>query len=246
VAGYADLREIVAGRAQLDPALADRALEATVQALAEQAPPAAIADLAAELPAALADPARAASPAEERSLTGFLERVAGLAEIPAGQVHRPVLAVLAALAANLPSPLLRGVLEPLGADYTALLPPPDELGDSTAFLETVRQRTGAGTTAEAEAATGAVLATLAERLSAGQARALAGYLPADLRPALGDARSPARAFDYAEFLAGIATQREPAETRARAVLSTLREATPEPEIQDSLAQLPEPLTHLFR
>jgi uncharacterized protein (DUF2267 family) len=242
---YADLREIVASRAQLDPAPADRALEATVQALAEQAPPAAVAELAKRLPPALAGHSEGQRGAETRTLTGFLERVAALSEMPTDQVHRPVLAVLAALSAGLPSEVIHGVLDPLGDDYTALLPPPHELRDSTAFLETVRQRTGAATSAEAEAATGAVLATLAERLSAGQAQALAGYLPADLRPALGETRSEARPFDYAEFLAGIASQREPAEIRARGVLVTLREVTPEPEIQDALAQLPEPLTHLF-
>jgi uncharacterized protein (DUF2267 family) len=242
---YADLREIVAARAHLDPAAADRALEATVVALAEGIAPEVIATFRQYLPPALANPAGEATHRGARELQPFLQRVAELSELPSEDTSRPVRAVFAALAEALPPGGLHTVLEPLGPEYTNLLPPPQELQDRAVFIETVRDRAGAETSEEAEAATGLVLAALAERLSAGQAHQLAGSLPDQLCPLLENTRSDAAGFDYTEFLARIAEQRQTAETRARAVLSTLRETAPETDIHNALAQLPDPLSRLF-
>jgi uncharacterized protein (DUF2267 family) len=109
------------------------------------------------------------------------------------------------------------------------------------FITTVAQKARLSWEA-AERAAVATLSTLADRLSAGEARDLAAYLPAELRAALAtDDR--AEPFRVDQFLRRVA-QREgiddlqDAERHARAVLTALAREVPPGEWKDMTAELP--------
>jgi uncharacterized protein (DUF2267 family) len=108
------------------------------------------------------------------------------------------------------------------------------------FLTTVQQKAGISRE-RAEGASRATLETLAERLSAGEARDIAAQLPPELAPYL-PARGDAEGFDLDEFLRRVA-EREgvdvpTAADHARAVFAALRRAVDPGEIEDLAAQLP--------
>ena len=105
----------------------------------------------------------------------------------------------------------------------------------------------AGTDADAaRRAIDAVLETLGERLSGGEVDDLVRQLPDEFADALqrGDALSngAARRMSLEEFVRRIADREgvtpDEAHAQARAVFATLREALPEREFDDVLAQLP--------
>ncbi len=108
------------------------------------------------------------------------------------------------------------------------------------FLTIVQRK--AGISGErAEAAARATLETLAERLSAGEARDIAAQLPPELAPYL-PPRGDAEGFDVEEFLRRVAERegvRVPtAEEHARAVFAALRRVVDPDEIEDLAAELP--------
>ncbi|HEY0486032.1 MAG TPA: DUF2267 domain-containing protein [Mycobacteriales bacterium] len=88
----------------------------------------------------------------------------------------------------------------------------------------------------------AVLTTLAERISGGEARQLADVLPESARDPLRSGDEPAHAWDEDEFVRRVAARlhSDPAtaEDAARAVLVTAREAAPG-EFRDVISQLPQ-------
>jgi uncharacterized protein (DUF2267 family) len=96
---------------------------------------------------------------------------------------------------------------------------------------------------QAEPITRATLETLAERISAGQARDLVPRLPEELRGYLRNATEPAEPFGLAEFLERVRTRAgvdlDSATGGTRAVLDTLREAVSAKEYGDLVSQLPE-------
>ncbi|MBM7489588.1 uncharacterized protein (DUF2267 family) [Micromonospora luteifusca] len=109
------------------------------------------------------------------------------------------------------------------------------------FIQSVATRPKMSPTL-AEPITRATLATLAERLSGGQARDLAVQLPEGLR---GDLRKPdeeAEPFELPEFFERVqqraAVEFQTATDGVRAVLDTLRDAVSAKEYEDSIAQLP--------
>jgi uncharacterized protein (DUF2267 family) len=107
------------------------------------------------------------------------------------------------------------------------------------FLTTVQQKAGVSRE-EAELAARATLETLAERLSAGEARDLAAQLPPELAPYLRP-QGDAQGFDVGEFLRR-AAEREgvdvaAAEKHARAVFAALRRSVEPGEIDDMAAEL---------
>jgi uncharacterized protein (DUF2267 family) len=112
--------------------------------------------------------------------------------------------------------------------------------DHEGFITTVRQASGLGRQ-QAERATQATLETLAERITEGEARDLAGELPPELAPHLGR-KGPAERFDIDEFLSRIAERAgvdvEAAERHARAVFAALGRAVSAKELADLEAQLP--------
>jgi uncharacterized protein (DUF2267 family) len=102
--------------------------------------------------------------------------------------------------------------------------------------------------AAAERATQAVLQTLAERLSAGQARDLAEALAPDLAPWLGT-DSGAEPFDAEEFVRRVAKRedvdRKQAERHTRAVLLALSRSVSSEEFDDMVAELPKSFAALL-
>lgn len=112
--------------------------------------------------------------------------------------------------------------------------------DYDSFIHFVEQQAGA-TRGEAEQAVQATLATLAERISAGEADDIARQLPPQLHPFLRDGID-AEPFDLEEFLRRISERegvaRATAEQHARAVFATLGRAVGEKEIADVAAELP--------
>ena len=109
------------------------------------------------------------------------------------------------------------------------------------FIQSVATRPKMSSTL-AEPITRATLATLAERLSGGQARDLAAQLPQELR---GDLRKPdenAEPFELPEFFERVqqraAVDLQTANVGVSAVLDTLRDAVSAKEYEDSVAQLP--------
>jgi uncharacterized protein (DUF2267 family) len=90
--------------------------------------------------------------------------------------------------------------------------------------------------------TRATLATLAERISGGEARDLAARLPAPLQDALLPTTEEAEPFSFEEFVNRVAqrTRRDSivSETAVEAVLATLRDAVTPDEFDDLLSQLP--------
>jgi uncharacterized protein (DUF2267 family) len=109
------------------------------------------------------------------------------------------------------------------------------------FMTTVEQAAGI-TREEAERAVPATLQSLAERITGGEARDIAAFLPRELRPLLTAAREEAEPFDLDEFLRRVAEREgvDPATAaeHARAVFTALGAAVAPGELRDMAAQLP--------
>ncbi len=95
---------------------------------------------------------------------------------------------------------------------------------------------------QAATLTRATLATLADRISGGEAKDLAAQLPAPLQSALVSTQENAQAFSFEEFVARTAeaagTDTDVAERAVDAVFVTLRDAVTPGEFDDVLSQLP--------
>ncbi|WP_200210616.1 DUF2267 domain-containing protein [Micromonospora coerulea] len=121
------------------------------------------------------------------------------------------------------------------------------------FFDKVAARAGVSPEA-AQPLTQATLRTLAERISGGEAAALAGHVANELSPLLVKGTEDPEAFGYDEFLRRIADRAGidggAAERGARAVLQTLHRVVGHREFTNAMAQLPadiralaEPLPH---
>ncbi|MBO0691214.1 MAG: DUF2267 domain-containing protein, partial [Candidatus Dormibacteraeota bacterium] len=131
----------------------------------------------------------------------------------------------------------------------ASAPQPPSVGAPIGYGEFVgRVQTLAGSSWEdAQRLVEATLATLAERITSGEARQLAAYLPSELQLPVEATSSPAEAFDRQEMLRRIHERsgRSLPEADPRPVLRALREAAPDHEIRDVLSQLPDEIKALF-
>jgi uncharacterized protein (DUF2267 family) len=107
------------------------------------------------------------------------------------------------------------------------------------FIALVSERTGLFE-GEAVALTRATLATLAERISGGEARDLAAQLPGPLQDALLPTKEEAEAFSFDEFVRRVAERsgHVTSESDVIAVMATLRDAVTPGEFDDVLSQLP--------
>jgi uncharacterized protein (DUF2267 family) len=132
--------------------------------------------------------------------------------------------------------------------------------DRDQFIELVRRRAGVPAsrrldampvtdTEMAENLTRATLQVLAQRISGGQARDLAGQLPPPLDEWLQPEREKAEPFDLEVFIQRVADRAmvdfDAARAGVRAVFGTLREAVTGEEFEDLLAQLPGEYTALL-
>lgn len=119
--------------------------------------------------------------------------------------------------------------------------------DYEQLITVVAQGAGVGWEA-AERATRATLSTLAERLSAGEARDIAQQLPPQLAPWIGTVGGPDR-FGVDEFLRRVAEREgvDVAETErhARAVFTALGQAVSADELEDMASELPKDFTPLL-
>jgi uncharacterized protein (DUF2267 family) len=116
------------------------------------------------------------------------------------------------------------------------------------FISTVEQVAGIPRE-QAERAVEAVLRTLAERISGGEAADLALYLPKELRPLMASTPEPAEPFGLEEFLRRVAEREgvdeRAAEEHARAVFVALGVAAAPGELRDMAAQLPHDFERLL-
>jgi uncharacterized protein (DUF2267 family) len=119
--------------------------------------------------------------------------------------------------------------------------------DYADFIATVA-RAGSVPPAEAERATRATLSTLAERISAGEAREIAAQLPPPLRELLAGDGDPQK-LSAEEFLQRVQLrERVPiaaAEAHVRAVFAGVRETLSNAELADLASELPRPLEALL-
>jgi uncharacterized protein (DUF2267 family) len=102
---------------------------------------------------------------------------------------------------------------------------------------------------EAERAAAVTLSTLAERLSAGEARDVAGELPPEAQQWLAGANGDAEGFPVDEFLRRVAEREEvdleAAERHARAVFVALTRNLSRQERRDMMAELPKDFGRLL-
>ena len=114
--------------------------------------------------------------------------------------------------------------------------------DYATFTRTTADRAGLPEET-AERIEHAMLRTLADRISGGEAEDLAAQLPAPLQDDLRPPREDAEAFGVDEFVRRVAERgdvgRDEARTGAAAVLTTVREAVTPGEFDDVLSQLPQ-------
>jgi uncharacterized protein (DUF2267 family) len=114
--------------------------------------------------------------------------------------------------------------------------------DYATFTRTTADRAGLPEET-AERIEHAMLRTLADRISGGEAEDLAAQLPAPLQDDLRPPREDAEAFGVGEFVRRVAERgdvgRDEARTGAAAVLTTVREAVTPGEFDDVLSQLPQ-------
>jgi uncharacterized protein (DUF2267 family) len=164
---YPTIRETVERDAGLGSDDADQALRATLATLAERLTPKEASDLAPELPAELQRLLARQGSAEVFAIEEFAVRVAAREGVVVEEAERHVHAVFAALD-------LQQRLAP---------PAPDWTGAQGTFLARVAER-GALDDETARRATEAVLATLGERITAGEADDVARELAPELRRVL--------------------------------------------------------------
>jgi uncharacterized protein (DUF2267 family) len=110
------------------------------------------------------------------------------------------------------------------------------------FVSSVAERAGVDPE-HAEELTRAALATLAERITGGEARDLAAQLPVPLHNPLLSTDEEAEAFSLDEFIRRTAqragTDRDTADIGVAAVMTTLRESVSSGEFDDVMSQLPQ-------
>jgi uncharacterized protein (DUF2267 family) len=236
---------------------AQRATEATLTTLAQRLSSGGARDIAEQLPEELRGHLATNTDAMSMRAAEFVRRVAereGIEDLEAAELH--VHAVFDALQRFVDERELLQMESELSKDFLTLTAPmpkpgrpaapgqPEPLGVEE-FLRRVADH-AATDVATARRVTDAVLETLGERIAHGEVEDLAAELAPEFRVPLqhGDAESHGRSqqMPLDEFLHRIAEREgvspDVAPDHARAVFLTLREALPEQEISDLMAQLP--------
>ena len=234
---------------------AERAARATLETLGERLSWGEARDLAADLPSGVRDwLLEARGDAEPFDAVEFVRRVAEREGTDPDTAARHARATIVALARLERSDEIADLLTELPKDYDPLVremarkvrdPAAPEVLPYDEFIERVEGRGGLDRAA-AERAVAATLETLAERIAGGEVDDLAEQLPEELRKPLlrGKAAGGGRArrISLDEFVGRVADREgvawEDALEHTRAVFATLREAVPEKEWSDVMAQLP--------
>jgi uncharacterized protein (DUF2267 family) len=240
--------QLVGEGAGVDRQVAERALRATLETLAERLAQGEADDLAAELPPEVAAWLHTTTPAEGFDVDEFLRRVADRAGVDLATAERYARASFTALGQAVSAKEFRDMAAELPRDFARLLPrgPHADVSSADEFIRRVAERTGRDTES-ARRATHAVLTALGERIAGGEVRDLMERLPVELHPPLevGDERSngAARKMSLPEFEALVARLEgvSPVEAHrdVRAVLAVLRETVGSDEFSDIASQLPD-------
>jgi uncharacterized protein (DUF2267 family) len=227
---------------------AERAVQATLQTLAERLDRGEARDLAAELPPQIAAWLATAGPAERFDVDEFVARVAAREGTDLATAEAHARAVFVALGQAVSAGELDDMAAQLSSDYRWLLPRGDHVDVTTAeaFWQRVAERAGLDADGARRAAA-AVLETLAERIAGGEIDDLIDRLPIALHAPLkrGRERSGGRAtaMGFEDFVRRVAEREgvEASQARAhtRAVILTLREAIGDEEFFDVTVQLPD-------
>jgi uncharacterized protein (DUF2267 family) len=194
-ANHPELVGLVEREGHLARGDAERALRATLKTLGERLSGGEARDLAEDLPESVAAELLDGERAEPFDIGEFLRRVGEREGVGKDEAREHARAVFAALGFVVRPQELRDMAAQLPKDYAPLVeaamhprvPPPLEppvpthAWSTEKIVERVAERAGIAEDV-ARRATEAILETLAERISAGQARDLAGWLPRDLRP----------------------------------------------------------------
>ncbi|WP_214365890.1 DUF2267 domain-containing protein [Pseudonocardia sp. H11422] len=219
---------------------------AALQTLAERITGGEAEDLAEQLPAELREPLQRPrnAPAEAFGLDEFVRRAGERAGIDEELARRATRSLLLTLRDALTPQEFDDVVSQLPEEYRELL-----RIDHDEFLRRVSARAKVPAD-RAEVFTRAVLQTLAERLSGGEAQDLAEQLPEELREPLQRPRDAhARPIGLGEILRRVGERagidEEAARRATRAVLLTVRDAVPRKAFEHVLAQLPSEITKLL-
>jgi uncharacterized protein (DUF2267 family) len=253
---YENFVATVEREAHTSRAEAERAIQATLHTLGERLTGGEAQHVAAELPAPAATWLHDGKKPERFGLAEFLRRVAEREGVTEEQAKEHAKAVFAALGKALDAKELHDMVSELPKDFGELITAAMEARqeairvdaprlDADEFVRRVAARAGLDFDA-AVLATTAVLEALGYRITKGEAEDIEAFLPRELHPPieLGEAASggAARRLTLDEFLDRIGdlegVRRDDAREHAHAVLVTLREALPEPEVNDLLSQLP--------
>ena len=226
---------------------AERVTHAVLQTLGERIAQGEARDLAEQLPPELSPWIATNTPAAGFDVDEFVRRVAERTNVDSGTAERYTRAVFTALSRAVDAREYDEMAAELSKDYRPLLArgPHVEVVSAEAFLQRVAERTGLDP-AEAQAASEAVLETLAERIAGGEVEDLIARLPLALHDPLkrGEARSggKATAMGVDEFVRRVAEREgadlDEARDHVRAVMRTLREAIGSDEFVDVTVELP--------
>lgn len=222
--------ELVRRSSGLEGDLIMRAIQATLQTLAERLPVGEARRVAERLPPEIGAFVATGTPPAGFDVDEFVQRVADEADIDVPLATRAARGVFMAVSRALGDQEFDHLVAQLPQDYTLILPAGPEIVPATTFIDRVAARAGLDRDG-AQRATHAVLKTLAERIAPGEVDDLISRLPAPLHEPLrqerGDVAQTPR-MDVQEFLDRIAQREnvssEEAFAHARAVLLTLREA----------------------
>jgi uncharacterized protein (DUF2267 family) len=253
---YESFIEAVERNAHTSREEAERAVQATLRTLAERLTGGEARHIAEELPLPAARWVHDGNKAEPFGVDEFVHRVAEREGVPEETAREHAKAVFAALGRALDGKELHEMISELPKDFRDLIAAALRAREETIrveapridadeFIRRVAARAGLDFD-DAVLATTAVLEALGYRITKGEAEDIEAFLPRELHPPidLGEAASSgaARRLTLDEFLDRIAdledARREDAREHAHAVLVTLREALPEPEVHDLMSQLP--------
>lgn len=242
--------EIVRQEAALGSKDAARSIsEATLRTVGERITDGQAQDISLALPDNLADSLMEAgsSEAEVFSIDEFTDRVSERAGIPKSDVTKQSRAVVTAISTT--DTELQNLREQLPTEFNVIFEPggPIEMEN---FLDTVRQRSNIESTDAASDATNATLQTLGDRLTTGEAKDIALYLPEEFEaPLVESGESEAVGYSLDEFVQQVAQREdiESAEARrhAHAVSSTVAETVSDRELDAAKKQLPDPFGAIF-